>query len=65
MKKLIRERVVPRSPPAFPGDLWYDQLRFAFFPEVGEKEKHAGEPLLTGIEELVYQVLLNPNIAVN
>src|ERR1700722_3000816 len=43
--------------------LWDYQLRFAFLPEIGQQEQYAGEPLLAGVEQLVYQILLDPNVA--
>src|SRR3954469_4342494 len=37
--------------------LWNHSLRNSLFAEVGQHKKHAGQPLLAGIEQLVNQVL--------
>ena len=43
-------------------DLCNHRLWFAFFAEIGQQQKHPRQPLLTGIEELIHQILLNPNV---
>ena len=44
-------------------DLWNHRLGLAILPEIGEEEEHPCQPLFAGVEELVHQILLNPNIA--
>src|ERR1700689_2707780 len=43
--------------------LWDYQLRFAFLPEIGQQEEYTCQPLFAGVEQLVYQILLDPNVA--
>jgi hypothetical protein len=40
----------------FLADLRKHRFWFTFFAEIGQQEKHARQPLLTGIEELIDQV---------
>src|SRR5580658_4734651 len=44
-------------------DLWNHRLRLTVLPEIGQKKEHPCQPLFAGVEELVHQILLNPNIA--
>src|SRR5438094_10890 len=44
-------------------DLRNHRLRLAFLSEISEQEKYPREPLLTRVEEVVHQVLLNSNVA--
>src|SRR5680860_140576 len=43
-------------------DLPNDRLRLAFFPKIGHEQQHPCKPLLTGIEELIHQVLLDAKV---
>src|ERR1035437_7214918 len=42
--------------------LRHHRLRFAGLPEVRQQQKHTRQPLLTGVEELVHQILFNTNV---
>src|SRR5580704_2993139 len=44
-------------------DLRNHWLRFALFPEVGQQKQHPRQSLFAGIEELVDQIFLDPNVA--
>src|SRR5213594_267640 len=44
-------------------DLRNHRLRFAFLSEISDQEKDPREPLLTRVEEVVHQVLLDSNVA--
>jgi hypothetical protein len=62
-KKLTRDRVVPIiSANVCWLILRYHPLGPALFSEVGEQEERPGQPLFTGIEELVNQVFLDAEI---
>lgn len=37
------------------------RLGLAFLPEVSQQQERSSESFLAGIEELVYQILLDPN----
>ena len=43
-------------------DIGNRRLRFAFLPEVGQQKQDARQTLLAGIEKLIYQILLDPNV---
>src|ERR1017187_4560314 len=45
------------------GDLGDYRFRLAFFSEVGQQQEHSRQPLLTRVEELIHQVLLDTNAA--
>ena len=63
MKKLTLERVVPIISASISWLIFANhRLRFPFFAEVGQREKHPRQPLLTGVEALIDQVLLNPHV---
>src|SRR3989442_14115782 len=47
----------------FLADFGDNSLWFAFFAEMGQQQKHPRQPLLTRIEKLIYQILLNPDVA--
>ena len=38
-------------------------FRLAFLAEVGQQQQHAGQSFLTGIEELIHEILLNADVA--
>jgi hypothetical protein len=40
-----------------------DLIRSFFFAKLRQEKKNSGQPFLTGIEELVHQVFLNPGVA--
>ncbi len=40
-------------------DLGNDRFRLALLPKVGQQQQRPRQPLLTGIEELIHQILLN------
>ena len=42
-------------------DLRDHRLRLAFFPKVGHQQEDPRQPLLAGIEEVIHQILLDPN----
>src|ERR1035437_5403211 len=42
--------------------LRHHRLRFAGLPEVRQQQQHTRQPLLTGVEELVHQILFNTNV---
>ena len=64
MKKLTLDRVVPTMS-ARVSWLTFGTTGSGLpsFPKLASREKHARQPLLTGIEELIHQVLLDPNVA--
>ena len=43
-------------------EICIDRLRATLLAEVGEKEKKTRQSLLSGIEQLIYQILLNPAV---
>src|SRR5581483_11739597 len=69
LAELVHEKADSRARGAndlsqcFLANLGNHRLRFAFLPVVGEQEQNPRQPLFTGIEKLVHQVLLNPNVA--
>jgi len=64
MKKLTLERVVPIiSASVSCLILAIKGLGLLSLPEIGQQEEQACEPLLTHIDELIHQILLNPNVA--
>src|SRR5271157_1171510 len=44
-------------------DFGNHRLGFALLPEVRQQEQHPRQPLFAGVEKLVYQVLLNADVA--
>ena len=69
LPKLVHEETHPgpRRPDHFgegfltdPGN---DGLMLPVFAKAGQQQQNPRQPLLAGIEELIYQVLLDPNIS--
>ena len=42
-------------------DLRDHRFRLAFFPNVGQQQEQPRQPFLAGIEEVIHQILLDPN----
>ena len=69
LPKLVHEETHPgpRRPDhlgqGFLTDSGHDGLMLPVFAEAGQQQQNPRQPFLAGIEELIYQVLLDPNIS--
>ena len=69
LPKLVHEETHPgpRRPDhfgqGFLTDPGHHGLMLPVFAEAGQQQQNPRQPLLAGIEELIYQVLLDPNIS--
>jgi hypothetical protein len=68
LSKLVHEKTHPgpRRPDhfgqSFLTDSGNDGLMLRVFAEAGQQQQDPRQPLVAGIEELIYQVFLDPNI---
>src|SRR5690242_3037818 len=44
-------------------DFWNYLLRFTGFAEICQQEQNPGQSLLTGVEELIYKISLEPDVS--
>ncbi len=64
MKKLTRDLVVPMISASVSWlILGITALRLSGFPEIREKQQHASQTFLAGVEEVIHQIGLEANIA--